>query len=310
MIEVENLRKAYGPHLALEDISFKIAKGEVVGFLGPNGAGKTTTMRILTGYMPATSGRATIAGFDVQTESLKVRQKIGYLPENAPLYPDMDVLTYLRYVAKMRDLTPRTSRERIKEVAEICGLDKVLGRDIGELSKGYKQRVGLAQALIHDPDILILDEPTSGLDPNQIVEIRDLIKRIGRQKTIILSTHIMQEVQATCQRILIINEGIIVASGTHAELAAQHAQKVGLMAIVQGSSSEVTTALRNLAGVKSVKRGKKEDTDTYEYLIGVEQGKDLRAEVFKLVVQNDWVLWGLELRGFGLEDIFRKLTQS
>src|SRR3989344_1862524 len=276
MIEVENLRKAYGPHLALEDISFKIAKGEVVGFLGPNGAGKTTTMRILTGYMPATSGRATIAGFDVQTESLKVRQKIGYLPENAPLYPDMDVLTYLRYVAKMRDLTPRTSRERIKEVAEICGLDKVLGRDI-----------------------LILDEPTSGLDPNQIVEIRDLIKRIGRKKTIILSTHIMQEVQATCQRILIINEGIIVASGTHAELAAQHAQKVGLMAIVQGSSSEVTTALRNLAGVKSVKRGKKEDTDTYEYLIGVEQGKDLRAEVFKLVVQNDWVLWGLELRGFG-----------
>lgn len=310
MIEVNNLHKKYGPHVALDGISFSVAKGEVVGFLGPNGAGKTTAMRILSGYMPATFGVATVAGFDVQEESLEVRKRIGYLPENAPLYTDMDVLAYMRYVAKMRGLRSEIAKRHIKEVVGVCGLERVLGRDIGELSKGFKQRVGLAQALLHNPDILILDEPTSGLDPNQIVEIRNLIKNIGRKKTVILSTHIMQEVQATCQRMLIINEGKIVASGTHAELMSQHTKRSGVAAVIQGDSSEVATALRGIAAVKAVRRDKKEDTDTYEYLIDAERGKDVRADVFKLVVKNNWVLLGLEIRGLGLEDIFRKLTLS
>src|SRR3989344_8240940 len=313
MIEVENLRKAYGPHLALEDISFKIAKGEVVGFLGPNGAGKTTTMRILTGYMPATSGRATIAGFDVQTESLKVRQKIGYLPENAPLYPDMDVLTYLRYVAKMRDLTPRTSRERIKEVAEICGLDKVLGRDIGELSKGYKQRVGLAQSMIHDPDVLILDEPTSGLDPNQIVEIRNLIRRLGSAKTVILSTHILSEVQATCDRVIIINEGSIVADGTPDELKqsfrGSESISVELKAETPNAMQDLFPKLKTLQHVETVDyRGS--DGPVHKFIIHTLKGTDIREELFRRAVSERWVILELSRQSTSLEEIFHKLTRS
>ncbi|MDP3976363.1 MAG: ATP-binding cassette domain-containing protein, partial [bacterium] len=218
MITVEKLRKSYGSFVAVDDISFEIKKGEIVGLLGPNGAGKTTTMRMLTCFFPASSGSITINGADAFEESLKVKQSIGYLPENAPLYGDMKVEEYLDYVADIRQIPSGRKKSRIHQVVEQVGLLPRLQQEIGHLSKGYRQRVGLAQAMLHDPEILILDEPTSGLDPNQIIEIRSLIKEIGKQKTIILSTHILSEAEATCDRVLIISNGKIVASGTAEEL--------------------------------------------------------------------------------------------
>ena len=219
MIEIKNLTKKFGQNLILDNISFSVAKGEILGFLGPNGAGKSTTMRIITSFWTPTSGQALINGLDVAEKALQVRKIIGYLPETVPLYEDMKVFEYLKFIAEVRCLNKNEIKKRIKEVVLTCGLSKVLRQPIEELSKGYRQRVGLAQAIMHRPDILILDEPTTGLDPNQIVEIRDLIKTIGREKTVIFSTHILSEVSATCDRVIIINNGRIVGEGQPAELA-------------------------------------------------------------------------------------------
>ena len=219
MIEVKNLTKRYGPTVAVDNVSFSAKSGEVLGFLGPNGAGKTTTMRVLTCYLSADEGNATVDGYDVFDQSVEVRKRIGYLPESAPLYTDMGVIDYLKFIAQVRDIPKSQRQQRTKEVIDICGLERVIQKDVGELSKGYRQRLGLAQSLIHDPPILIMDEPTSGLDPNQIIEIRNLIKEIGKEKMIIFSTHILPEVSATCSRILIINNGKIVANGSPESLA-------------------------------------------------------------------------------------------
>ena len=221
MIEVRELTKSYGTTVAVNKVSFDAHAGEVLGFLGPNGAGKTTTMRILTCYLSADAGSATVAGHDVFEESVEVRKQIGYLPESAPLYSDMGVIEYLNFMTQVRHIPKSQRKERTRAVIDICGLEGVIQKDIGELSKGYRQRVGLAQSLIHDPPILILDEPTSGLDPSQIIEIRNLIKNIGQEKLVLFSTHILPEVSATCSRILIINNGKIVANGTPEELSSQ-----------------------------------------------------------------------------------------
>jgi ABC-2 type transport system ATP-binding protein len=218
MIEVDRLSKSYGSAHALRGISFEVRRGEVVGFLGPNGAGKSTTMKILTGYLLPTSGTARVAGLDVVDDSLEVRRRIGYLPESTPLYAEMRVDEYLRFAAEIRGVPGRRVRDAVDRVVVLCGLERVVGKDILELSKGYRQRVGLAQAMIHEPDLLILDEPTSGLDPNQIVEVRDLIQRLGADHTVILSTHYLQEVEAACSRVIVIDRGVIVGDGTQEEL--------------------------------------------------------------------------------------------
>ncbi|RDV37739.1 ATP-binding cassette domain-containing protein [Bradymonadaceae bacterium TMQ3] len=253
-IVVENLHKRYGDFEALDGISFSIKPGEIVGFLGPNGAGKTTTMKILTCFMSATGGSARVAGFDVQKDSAEVRRRVGYLPENVPLYDEMIVFDYLRFVAELRGVAKARRQERIRAVAELTGLEQVMGRTISELSKGYRQRVGLAQAIIHEPDVIVLDEPTTGLDPNQIIEIRDVIKTIGKEKTIIFSTHILQEVTAVCDRIIIINRGKIVADGSLHELEARVAKaEPGLVVSYEGEASDALNAgLSNLAGVEGV----------------------------------------------------------
>lgn len=222
MIEIKNLTKKFGQNLVLDNLSFAVAKGEILGFLGPNGAGKTTTMKIITSFWPPTSGQVLIDGLDAAVNSLATRKKIGYLPETVPLYEDMRVFEYLKFIAQIRSLEKDRIKVRLKEVVSICGLTKVLRQPIDELSKGFRQRVGLAQAIMHEPDILILDEPTTGLDPNQIVEIRDLIKTIGREKTVIFSTHILSEVSATCDRVIIINNGKIAGQGSPKELMEKH----------------------------------------------------------------------------------------
>ena len=237
MIEVKSLSKAYGELTALQDVSFQIERGEIVGFLGPNGAGKSTTMKILTGYLPQSAGTVTVDGQDVNADSLAVRTRIGYLPESTPLYTEMLVYDYLAYVGQVRAIPKDDLEGRILETSRLCGLEDRLGQEIGTLSKGYRQRVGLAQALIHQPDILILDEPTSGLDPNQIVEIRNLIKDLGEDRTIILSTHNLPEVMATCNRMLIVHNGTLVADGTPAELQSREEENPRVRVIYRGASA-------------------------------------------------------------------------
>src|SRR5436190_9007460 len=248
MIEVEGLTKNYGAFRAVDKVTFNVRKGEVLGFLGPNGAGKSTTMKMLTCYLAPTEGSAKVAGFDIFDQSIEVRRRIGYLPEDTPIYRDMTVLEYLQFAADLRQMDPAKTPGRIKEIGGRCGLAEVAGKLVGELSKGFRQRLGLAQAMLHDPDILILDEPTSGLDPNQIVEIRSLIKEMGKEKTVILSTHILPEVQATCSRILIINGGRLVADGTPDELRAR--EKGSRYRVVVESNGVAQDAIRDkLAGL-------------------------------------------------------------
>lgn len=255
-ITVRNLTKLYGDEKAIDDISFDVKTGEILGFLGPNGAGKTTTMKIITCYMPPSAGTVTVNNCDIANMSMEVRRKIGYLPEMNPLYLDMNVLEYLEYSAQLHKLAKTQIRQRLKEMVDVCGLAGVRHKDIGELSKGYRQRVGLAQAMIHDPEVLILDEPTSGLDPNQIVEIRNLIRKLGSAKTVILSTHILSEVQATCDRVIIINEGKIAADGTPDQL--QHEFRgsdiisVELKADVQNGMVDIFPKIKTLANVENV----------------------------------------------------------
>ncbi|RMH71665.1 MAG: ATP-binding cassette domain-containing protein [Gemmatimonadetes bacterium] len=311
MIEVESLVKAYGTQKAVNNVTFSVPKGQILGFLGPNGAGKTTTMRVLTGYLAPTSGSASIAGYDVVTQSLEARRKVGYLPESAPLYPDMNVVDYLQFVAEIRQINGSARRDRIREMVEVCGLEEVIQKDIGQLSKGYRQRVGLAQAMIHHPDVLILDEPTSGLDPNQIVEIRSLIREIGREHTVILSTHILPEVQATCDRVLIINRGQLVADGTPEELqaAAQGAERVRIEAKIS-SPDDAVEALRELEAVESVKWVSDANAEVAAFEIEAEKGSDIRESIFHLAVDKGWVLLEMHRDQVSLESVFHNLTQS
>jgi len=308
MISASHLSKSFGTTVALKDVSFEVKKGEVVGFLGPNGAGKTTTMRILTCYHPADAGTATIAGYDVFKNPLEVKKLIGYLPENNPLYMDMGIIDYLEFIAKVRAISPSQRREKIKQVIELCGLRKEIGKDIGELSKGFRQRVGLAQALLHDPDILILDEPTIGLDPTQIIEIRELIKKIGKQKTIILSSHILPEVSATCDRIIIIHQGEIVGSGTPEEMAANAQGEDTTYITIRGPLEEIQAKLKALHTIKEFQKVGEKENGINQFIIKSERGVDISEELFFMVARNGWSLTELHRETATLENIFLQLT--
>ncbi len=307
MIEVEHLAKRFGPIVALRNVSFRVDKGEVVGFLGPNAAGKTTTMRILTCYLPADSGKVTVAGYDVFEHPLEVRKQLGYLPENTPLYSDMEVIEYLHFVADIRHIPRQKKQSRIKEIVEVCGLKPAIYKDIGELSRGFRQRVGLAQALIHDPEILILDEPTVGLDPIQIIEIRELIKKIGKEKTVILSSHILPEVSATCDRVIIINEGKIVGSGTPEELAKKSKGGETVYITIRGPLDAIHEKLGREPDVKEFRKVGGEG-DVYQFEIRSDVGIDIRERLFFLAASSGWSLIELRRDTMDLEDIFKRLT--
>ncbi len=311
-IAVRNLTKFYGEQKAIDDISFDVKTGEILGFLGPNGAGKTTTMKILTCFMPPTSGNAKVDDLDIFEHSLEVRKKIGYLPEMNPLYLDMNVLDYLEYSALLHGMRGPEIKHRIKEMVHVCGLEEVRHKDIGEMSKGYRQRTGLAQAMIHDPDVLIMDEPTSGLDPNQIVEIRNLIKKLGQAKTVILSTHILSEVQATCNRVLIINEGKIVADGTPEQLQQEfHSAETLTLELVTAAGDpleHVAPKLRSLPRVNTVTVSSHNSSTTFE--LHLEKGADVREAAFRLAVAEGWVILEMHRKATTLEDVFHKLTTS
>ncbi len=312
-ITVRDLTKNYGDQKAVDSISFDVKSGEILGFLGPNGAGKTTTMKIITCYMPQTSGTVEVDGLSTVDNSLDVRRKIGYLPENNPLYHEMNVIEYLEYAAQLHGMKRAQIAHRIREMVHVCGLEDVRHKDIGELSKGYRQRVGLAQAMIHEPDVLILDEPTSGLDPNQIVEIRNLIKQLGRAKTVILSTHILSEVQATCDRVLIINDGKIVADGTPEKLRADFRGSESLTLELQTGSTDplvhIAPRLRSLPGVGSVELlGQQNGAARFE--LHVEKGVDVRESAFRMAVAEGWIILEMQRKATTLEEVFHKLTTS
>ena len=307
MIEVRQLTKSYGPTIAVNNVSFDAHAGEVLGFLGPNGAGKTTTMRILTCYLAADAGSAAVAGYDVFEESVEVRKSIGYLPESAPLYTDMGVIEYLNFMTQVRGIPKSQRKERTRAVIELCGLEDVIQKDIGELSKGYRQRVGLAQSLIHDPPIMILDEPTSGLDPSQIIEIRNLIKDIGQEKLVLFSTHILPEVSATCSRILIINDGKIVANGTPEELAGQAKGEEIVHIAIRGPQAEIETKLDTLEFVSQWAHVETDD-GVVGYRVTATQGSEAAEALFHVVVDNRWSLTELRQESVDLEDVFLNLT--
>jgi ABC-2 type transport system ATP-binding protein len=314
MIRVDSLQKRYGVHRAVDGISFEVHAGEVLGFLGPNGAGKSTTMKILTCYVAPTAGSATVGGHDVHDQPLEVRRLVGYLPEDTPLYHDLTVLEFLEFASALRQVPSAERPRRIRTIAEVCGLFDVLGKPVGELSKGYRQRAGLAQAMVHDPPILILDEPTSGLDPNQIVEIRELIKEIGKEKTVILSTHILPEVQATCGRVIIISEGKLVADGTPDELASRdQAQSYRILLDPAGAETKEKAAveekLRTIDGVVKISAVDGE-ADAIGFVIGAKEKADLRRSLFTCARDNGWILLELHRQAASLEDVFRKLTRE
>lgn len=309
MIEIKNLTKKFGSNVVLNDISLNVHKGEILGFLGPNGAGKTTTMKIITSFWTPTKGQIKIDGIDVVTDSLATRKKIGYLPETVPLYDDMRVYEYLKFVAEIRGLEKDQIKTRIKKVVGECGLTKVLRKPIEELSKGFRQRLGLAQAIMHEPDILILDEPTTGLDPNQIVEIRDLIKRIGKEKTVIFSTHILGEVSATCDRAVIINNGKIVGEGSPDELTKLSGGQEIIYLKVKGPQDTVLSKLKEMENVEEVKAKDQESADTHGYEIKPKAGVDLREYLFMTIKDNNWSILELYKKQVSLEDVFRELTQ-
>ncbi len=306
MVSIHNLSKFYGPVRALDQISFEVGKGEILGLLGPNGAGKTTTMRIITCYLPPTSGTVHIGDLDLLENPLGVKKLIGYLPEFAPLYTDMLVYDYLKHVASIRELSSVRKEKRIAELVDICGLSEVMHRPFRELSRGYKQRVGLAHALMGDPEILVLDEPTSGLDPNQIVDIRAIIKEIGREKTIIFSTHILSEAEATCDRIIIIDRGRIVADGTVESIKSSGHIQFHL-SLVGAHYPDVRTHLSALPGVEGIRRLTGDGSD--ELRVQITCRRDIRTEISRKANEQDWVLVEFTKEKGSLENIFRELTQ-
>ena len=308
MIEVERLTKNYGPVAAIRDVSFTVAPGQIVGFLGPNGAGKSTTMRILACFMPASSGSARVAGYDVFRDSLEVRKRIGYLPENVPLYGDMRVGPYLDFVAEVKGIARRERKSQVADVMDRCLITDVQNRLIGKLSKGYRQRVGLAQAIVSDPAVLVLDEPTIGLDPRQITEIRELIKSLAGDHTVILSTHILPEVSMVCSSVVIINKGVIVAQGPIDTLVEQFFPTARVeVEIVAQSPAAVRDALRVIPGVVAVSDLPGSDGHG-RYVVESSRGRDVRAEVFQLAAQQRWDLRELRRVGMTLEEVFIRIV--
>jgi ABC-2 type transport system ATP-binding protein len=307
VIEVQHLTKRYGRVTAVDDVSFRVERGEILGFLGPNGAGKTTTMRVLTGYLPPTSGRTVVAGFDVFDQPIEAKRRTGYLPETPPLYLDMTVHEYLRFVAAIKGVAPRDRRSRVSAIMERTRITDVAGRHCGQLSKGYRQRVGLAQALLHNPDVLILDEPTAGLDPKQIIETRELIKSLGGDHTIILSTHILPEVSQTCHRVVIINKGSVRAVDTPENLTRRLRGSETIFAQIDGGGPAVEGALLRVAGVTRVTL-MAEHGETAAFEIDSERGRDVRREIASAVVTSGWGLLELRPVRMSLEEIFLQLT--
>ena len=308
MIKVENLTKRYAGFTAVNDLSFEVEKGEIVGFLGPNGAGKSTTMKILSSYMPATSGRATIAGFDVFSQSLEARQHLGYMPENVPLYLEMRVGEYLNYRAALKGLTGGRRRERLGDVKELCSVREVENRIIGTLSKGYRQRVGLADALLHSPDLLILDEPTIGLDPNQIRQVRELIRNLGKHHTILLSTHILPEVEMTCGRVIIVHKGRIEAADTPENLVNAMRAAGGIRLEAKVGADDALARILSLSGVKDVTAETENDWSTFT--LRTDAGCDPREELWRMAVDRHWTVRELSRRRATLEDVFVELTHG
>ena len=306
MIQATGLTHFYGPQPAIDEVTFNVKRGEILGFLGPNGAGKTTTMRILTGYMPPTHGQVTIGGHDVVKDSLEVRKLVGYLPETVPLYTEMPVTNYLRYMGSLRGMNNRDLKRRIPDVIELCRLNDYSKTIIGKLSKGYRQRVGIAQAILHEPELLVMDEPTIGIDPIQVVETRRLIQDLGKQQTVVLSSHILPEVSMVCERVLIIHQGHIVAEDTPENLAQTLHGEDLLQVEINAPRREVTTALRNIEGVIDVNHRNQPDKEVY--LVKSEDGLDLRDEISRVIVSNGWGLLSMQLMSMSLEDIFLSLT--
>ena len=302
MIRVENLTKYYGKRLAVDNISFSVEKGEIVGFLGPNGAGKTTTMRILTGFLSPTRGDVWISGYDMSKYSLEARRCIGYFPESMPLYTDMTVRSYLDFSAKLKGLDKRRIKTRIGEVVDTCHLGEYADVLIRKLSKGYRQRVGVAQAIIHEPEVLILDEATIGIDPIQVAMTRQLIKELGKERTILLSTHILPEASMTCERVIIINEGKIVAEDRIENLSSLMSDSKRIRLEVEGPTEKVTERLRRVEGVLQVSYGNS------RYMVECSAGADPRGKIMETIVQSGWTLLSLEALEMSLEDIFLKLT--
>jgi len=310
MINVQDLTKYYGDTCAVDRISFEIRKGEILGLLGPNGAGKSTTLRILTCYMQPTEGSVTVKDFNIRDHPLEIKRLIGYLPEMAPLYPDMLVYDYLRFVASVRELERGRTDSRIRELADLCGLREVMHRSIHELSRGYKQRVGLAHAMLGDPEILVLDEPTAGLDPNQIVEIRDIIREIGKEKTVVLSTHILSEAEATCDRVVIINKGKIVADGSTDTLKQEAGNNYEIhLSMQQADLENARGAFSSIPEIDSITR-REEDNGTLSLCLSCKAGRDVRPDVYRVINQNEWILVEFHRESRTLENVFRELTKE
>jgi len=307
VIEVQHLTKSYGRITAVNDVSFRVERGQILGFLGPNGAGKTTTMRILTGYIPATEGKAVVAGFDVFDQPIEAKRRTGYLPETPPLYPDMTVAEYLDFVAKIKGVPAAGRRDRIRQVMVRTRIADMGDRLCSRLSKGYRQRVGLAQAIIHNPDVLILDEPTAGLDPKQIIETRELIKELAGDHTIILSTHILPEVSQTCERVVIINKGRVVAEDTPQNLTARLRGSETLYLQVDANGADASSALKRIPGVTQVAEADRVDR-AVGYEVMSERGRDVRRELARAVVMGGWGLLEMRPMRMSLEDIFLSLT--
>jgi ABC-2 type transport system ATP-binding protein len=313
MIKVEGLTKRYARTVAVNNVSFEVGKGQIVGFLGPNGAGKTTTMRVLTGFLPPTEGRAEVAGFDVTEQPIEVKKRIGYLPETPPLYPEMEVIEYLHFVGRLKGVPGADLARRADEVSERCRISDVRTRLISKLSKGYRQRVGLAQAIIHNPDVLVLDEPTAGLDPKQIIETRSLIKELAGEHTIILSTHILPEVEQVCEKVIIINRGQVVATDTVGNLTSRMrgAESVALEVSAGGdaNAAQVQQRLEQVPGVSRVV-GKETRDGRLRFEVESLQGRHVRPDLARTVVEAGWQLHELHALAFSLEEIFLQLTSS
>lgn len=311
MIEIKNLTKRYGNKLAVDNVSFTVNQGEILGFLGPNGAGKSTTMNILTGYLSATEGQAIIAGYDILENPMEAKKKIGYLPEQPPLYMDMTVDEYLDFMYDLKKVKVGTSRKNhISEICELVKISHVRKRMIRNLSKGYKQRVGIAQALLGNPEVLILDEPTVGLDPKQIIEIRTLIKSLSENHTVILSSHILPEIQAVCDRVIVISNGKLVADDTEVNLSNKLSDDIRYTLRVDGPEKEVLATLRAIPAMKEVQALGQKETGVFEYTIEAQEGADIRREVFKRMSSRNWPIMGLKSSEMTLEDIFLQLTDG
>ena len=310
MIEVRHLTKYYGSYVGIEDVSFVVERGEILGFLGPNGAGKTTLMRILTCFLPPSSGEARVAGFDVLNDSREVRRRVGYLPENVPLYRDLTVSDYLEFVARLKGVPGPVRSAHIGEIMEECGIYAVRDRTIGKLSKGYRQRVGLSQALVNDPEVLILDEPTVGLDPQQIIEIRALIRELSGRRTVCLSTHILPEASLLCRRVIIINKGRLVTIDTPENLKSRLQQSMVIDVVVRGALDEIQTSIASLPGVASVTHLDSTDDQTHTIRVESRENEDIREMLSEAVVVKGFGLLGLKAIDMSLEDIFVQLVTS